>query len=159
MVSQFSRGSPMMADSPETTWSIRVRSSRCTPHIATYLSCACQSQFLRKRPNGQRPLVQNSAKTIPNPIENLRVPFKIPNQIERWVLQSNLCNRSHHFCYRSHIASSVRSPQEDYASSNRDDLSKMGVSILNSIRIIECLQRNLSDWEFYRGRGFKDLHL
>jgi len=32
--------------------------------------------------------------------------------------QSHLCNRSHHFCYRSHGASSVRSAQEYYTSRN-----------------------------------------
>jgi len=46
----------------------------------------------------------------------------------------------------------VRSAKEDNTSSSGEDLSKMGVGILNLIRIMECLRgkRDLSGWDFDR---------
>jgi len=83
--------------------------------------------------------VQNVAETIPDSIEGLRVSFKIPNQIRMRVLQGNPCNRSHHFRYRGHPASSVGRAQEYYATRIVEDLSKMRVGALYLIRIVECL--------------------
>ena len=62
-------------------------------------------------------------------------------------MQSHLRDRSHHLRYRSHATSSVRGAQEDYTSRNGGDMSKMGVGILHSIRVVECLQGKLSDWD------------
>ena len=42
----------------------------------------------------------------------------------------------------------MRCAQENYTSRSGEDLGKMGVGILDSIRMVECLQGNLSSWVF-----------
>jgi len=91
-----------------------------------------------------------SGQNYPRSDRGFANPFQDPESGPDAGSAKLSCNRSYHFYYRSHSASSVRSAQEDYTSRKGEDLRKMRVGIHNLIRIMECLQGNLLAWEFDR---------